>query len=164
MISTIVDMKKQLLNDLKEAMKEKDVIKKNTIQLIRASILKYEKDNLKEADDNKIIDIIFKIRRTLSDALKDFEKSGRQDLIDETNKEIEILDNYLPTQLNDNELFFEILKIINEVNAQSVKDLGMVIKAAKSQIGNQADGKRISMAAKELLNQKQKELNEKISN
>ena len=99
-------MKEQLLNDLKEAMKEKDVIKKNTIQLIRASILKYEKDNLKEVDDNKIMDIISKERKIRLDALKDFAKSGRQDWIDETNKEIEVLNNYLPKQLDDKELSF----------------------------------------------------------
>ena len=93
-------MKEQLLNDLKEAMKEKDVIKKNTIQLIRDYILKYEKDNIKEVDDNKIMDIISKERKIRLDALKDFEKSGRQDLIDETNKEIEVLNNYLPNKTN----------------------------------------------------------------
>lgn len=147
-------MKEQLLNDLKEAMKEKDVIKKNTIQLIRASILKYEKDNLKEVDDNKIMDIISKERKIRLDALKDFEKSGRQDLIDETNKEIEVLNNYLPKQLDDKELSFEIARIINEVDAQSIQDLGIVMRAAKEQIGNQADGKRIADMVKLKLNEK----------
>lgn len=147
-------MKEQLLNDLKEAMKEKDVIKKNTIQLIRASILKYEKDNLKEVDDNKIMDIISKERKIRLDALKDFEKSGRQDLIDETNKEIEVLNNYLPKQLDDKELSFEITRIINEVDAQSIQDLGIAMRAAKEQIGNQADGKRIADMVKLKLNEK----------
>lgn len=152
-------MKEKLLNDLKEAMKNKDIVKKNTIQLIRASILQFEKDKQIEADDNKIIEIIAKERKTRLDALLDFEKAGRQDLIDETRREIEILENYLPKQLSDDELKFEIACIINNVDAHSPSDMGIVMRAAKEKIGSKADGKRISMVVKEQLEVKAKENN-----
>ena len=68
-------MKTKLMNDLKEAMKEKDTIKKNTIQLIRAQILQLEKDNQKELSNNEIIELIVKQQKQKQEALKEFEKS-----------------------------------------------------------------------------------------
>lgn len=152
-------MKEQLLNDLKEAMKNKDDIKKSTVQLIRASILQFEKDKQIEADNNKILEIITKERKTRLDALADFEKADRQDLIDKTRKEIEILEGYLPKQLSDDELKFEIANIINQVDAHSTSDMGIVMRAAKEKIGSRADGKRISTIVKEYLEAKSKEEN-----
>lgn len=150
-------MKEKLMNDLKDSMKNKEVIRKNTIQLIRSSILKYEKDNKIEADDNKIINIISKERKIRLDALSDFENAGRQDLIDKTNEELKILEEYLPKQLTDDELKHELLIIINNVDAWSPSDLGLVMRAAKQDLENKADGKRMSMMIKELLLQRQKE-------
>ena len=154
-------MKNKLMNDLKESMKNKEIVRKNTIQLIRSSILQYEKDNQIEIDDNKIIDIITKERKSRLDALKDFEKAKRDDLIFVTKKEIEVLEEYLPKQLTDEELRFEIAVIISDVDAREPGDIGIVMRTAKDRIGNKADGKRISAIVKEYLEKRQKELNEK---
>ena len=77
-------LKEKLLNDLKEAMKEKDIIKKNTVQLIRTAILQIEKDKGIEVTDEQIIEIIAKEAKKRKDAAVEFEKSGREDLIEIT--------------------------------------------------------------------------------
>lgn len=92
-------LKEKLLADLKQSMKDKNVVRKNTVQMVRAGILQIEKDTGKEVDDNKIIEIIAKEMKTKKDAIKDFEKAGRQDLVDQTNDEMKVLEEYLPKQL-----------------------------------------------------------------
>ena len=131
-------LKEQLMQDLKDAMKEKDTIKKDTVQMVRAAILQIEKDKGIEVEGKK-------------DALVEFEKGGRQDLIDQTNKEIEILSKYLPKQLSKEEIKEIVKKIVNELGATSMKDMGPVMKEAKNQIGAGADGRAINEVVKEIL-------------
>ena len=145
-------LKEKLMNDLKEAMKEKNEIKKNTVQMVRAAILQIEKDKGITVEDEKIIEIIAKEVKSKKDALVDFEKGGRQDLINQTNEEISILQEYLPKQLSKDELKIEIEKVIKDLNATSIKDMGSVMKEAKSRIGASADGRTINEVVKELLN------------
>lgn len=145
-------LKEKLMNDLKSAMKEKNEIKKNTVQMVRAAILQIEKDKGITVEDEKIIEIIAKEVKSKKDALVDFEKGERQDLIDQTNQEISILKEYLPKQLNKDELKVEIEKVIKDLNATSIKDMGPVMKEAKARIGASADGRTINEVVKELLN------------
>ncbi len=144
-------LKEKLLEDLKNAMKEKNDIKKNTVQMVRSAILQIEKDNGIQVDDNKILEIIAREVKIRNDALSDFEKAGREDLVEGTKEEIAILTAYLPKQLTKEELTEKISKIIAEVGATSMKDMGMVMKEAKAQIGTAADGKSINEVVKELL-------------
>ena len=145
-------LKEKLLEDLKNCMKEKNILRKNVIQMIRAAILQIEKDKGIQVEDDKILEIIAKEVKTKKDALKDFEKAKRQDLIDQTNKEIEILQEYLPKQLTKEEIIPIIQEIIKETGASSIKDMGKVMDQAKAKLGVSADGKTISECVKELLN------------
>ena len=144
-------LKEKLMEDLKESMKNKDTVRKNTVQMVRASILQIEKDKGIEVEDNKIIDIIAKEVKTKKDALKDFEKAERQDLIDLTNREIEVLQEYLPKQLSRDEVKEEVQKIIAEIGATSMKDMGAIMKEAKAKMGASAEGKTINEVAKEIM-------------
>lgn len=144
-------LKEKLMEDLKESMKNKDTVRKNTVQMVRAAILQIEKDKGIEVEDDKIIDIIAKEVKTKKDALKDFEKAERQDLIDLTNREIEILQEYLPKQLSRDEVKAEVQKIISEIGATSMKDMGAIMKEAKAKMGASAEGKTINEVAKEIL-------------
>ena len=146
-------LKEKLMEDLKESMKTKDTVRKNAVQMVRASILQIEKDKGIEVEDEKIIDIIAKEVKTKKDALKDFEKAERQDLIDLTNREIEILQEYLPKQLSRDEVKAEVQKIISEIGATSMKDMGAIMKEAKAKMGASAEGKTINEVAKEILKQ-----------
>lgn len=144
-------LKEKLLEDLKECMKEKNVIRKNVVQMVRAAILQVEKDKQITLDDNQIVDIIAKESKKRKDSLVDYEKSGREDLILQIKEEIEILSEYLPKQLSAEELEEIVRQIIQEENATSMKDMGKVMKAAKEKIGARADGKAINEVVKKLL-------------
>lgn len=144
-------MKERLLDDLKEAMKNKDIITKNTIQSIRASILQEEKDKQIELDNAGIEAIIMKEKKKRVDALEQFKKANREDLINQTEHEIKVLEGYLPEQMSEEDIEFEVARIINEVDAQSIKDLGIVMRAAKQELGNSVDGKLLSEIVKRKL-------------
>ena len=145
-------LKEKLLDDLKIAMKEKDTIRKNVVQMMRAAILQVEKDKQIELEDNQILEIIAKEAKKRKDSIPDYEKSGRQDLLENINKELEIIAGYLPKQLTKEEIKEKLLVIIQETGAQTIKDMGKVMKAAKEQMGATADGKTINEIVKELLN------------
>jgi len=145
-------LKEKLLQDLKEAMKEKNELKKNVVQMIRAAVLQVEKDKQIELDENQIIEIIAKESKKRKDSLPDYEKSGREDLIEKVKQEIEIISEYLPKQLNKEEITVIVKEIIKQTGAASIKEMGAVMKEAKAQIGAQADGKAINEVVRELLN------------
>ena len=145
-------MKKKLLEDMKDAMKEKNEVKKNTIQMVRAAILQVEKDKGIEMDDNQIIEVISKEVKKRKDAINDFEKGGREDLVNQTKEEISYLEGYLPAQLSREEIEEIVKSIIAETGASTMKDMGMVMKAAKEKIGASSDGKTINEIVKANLN------------
>ena len=144
-------LKEKLMEDLKNSMKEKNNLRKNVVQMVRAAILQMEKDKGIEVDDNKILEIIAKEVKTRNDSLVDFEKGGREDLVEQAKQEIAVLSEYLPKQLTKEELKEKLTKIIGDLGATSIKDMGAVMKEAKAQIGTAADGRTINEVVKELL-------------
>lgn len=144
-------LKEKLLEDLKDAMKTKNVNKKNAVQMVRTAILQIEKDKGIEVSDEQILGIVAKEVKTRKDAITEYEQANREDLIDKANEEIKALEEYLPKQLTDEELVAEVKKVIEKLNATSMKDMGPVMKEAKATIGAQADGKRINEVVKSLL-------------
>ncbi len=144
-------LKEKLLEDLKNCMKDKNVVRKNVIQMVRAAILQVEKDNGITLDDNQIIDIIAKESKKRKDSLVDYEKSGREDLINELKEEINILAEYLPKQLSMEEVEKIVKEVIEEEGATSMKDMGKVMKAAKEKIGAASDGRTINEVVKKCL-------------
>ena len=145
-------LKEKLLEDLKMAMKEKDVIMKNTIQMIRAAILQTEKDKQIELDDNGILEIISKQVKQKNDALEQFEKADRQDLVEQTKLEINILKEYLPKQLSREEVEQIVVDLSRTLGIFDMKGMGTLIKSAKAKIGAGSDGKTISEVVKKVLN------------
>ncbi len=144
-------LKEKLLEDLKNSMKEKNVLRKNVIQMVRAAILQVEKDKNITVSDEQIIQIMAKEVKTRKDSLEDYQKGGRQDLVDQTKQEIQIIEEYLPKQLSKEELKAKVQEVIQETGATSMKDMGKVMKAAKEKIGAASDGKSINEVVKELL-------------
>ena len=144
-------LKEKLLEDLKESMKDKNVTRKNVVQMVRAAVLQVEKDKQIEVADEQIVEIIAKEAKKRKDSISDYEKSGRQDLLDQIKEEIAILEEYLPEQLSTEEVEAKVKEIIQELGASSIKEMGMVMKTAKERLGASADGKTINDAAKKLL-------------
>ena len=143
-------MKEKLVNDLKQAIKDNNTIKKNIIQLIRAAILQEEKDKQCSLTNNQIEDLIMQQKKKLLDALGQYEKANRQDLIDKTKKEIGYLSNYLPQPASEYEIEQEVKVIITEMNA-TMKEMGQVMRKAKEKFGNRANGKLLSDIVKNQL-------------
>lgn len=133
-------------------MKEKNAITKNTIQMIRAAILQTEKDEQIELDDNGILEIISKQVKQKNDALEQFEKADRQDLVEQTKLEINILKEYLPRQLSKEEVEQIVIDLSRTLGISDMKGMGTLIKSAKAKIGAGSDGKTISEVVKKVLN------------
>lgn len=144
-------LKEKLLEDLKVSMREKNVNRKNVVQMVRAAVLQKEKNEGIELNDNQIMEIISKEHKTRIDSLAEFEKAGREDLINQTKEEIAVLDEYLPKKIEKQELENIIKEVINTTGATSMKDMGNVMKLVKEKCGVSADGKDINEIAKKML-------------
>ena len=146
-----MSLKEKLFADLKTAMKEKDAVKKDTVQLIRSGILQIEKDKKIELDDDAILDVIAKQLKQRRDSMPDYVKSGRTDLIEKLEQEIQILLSYLPEQLSETELEEIIRDTINELGASSIKDMGKVMGAVTPKVKRRADNKMVGAIVKKML-------------
>ena len=144
-------LKERLAEDVKSAMKNKDVIRKNVVQFLRAGILQVEKDNKVTLDDSGVLEVIAKQLKQRKDSLPDYEKSGRDDLIAGLKAEMDVLMEYLPKQLTEDELKAVIEETIAEVGASSMKDMGKVMAAVKAKTVGRADGRMINEIAKGIL-------------
>ncbi|MCX8129963.1 MAG: GatB/YqeY domain-containing protein, partial [Clostridia bacterium] len=136
-----MSLKERLLEDMKAAMKDKDAIKKNTIQMARSAVLQVEKDNRITLDDDGIVEVIAKEVKKRRDSLPDYENSGRADLIESLKVEIDVLMKYLPQQLNEDEIEAIVKQAITDTGASSARDIGKIMQAVMPQTKGRADGK-----------------------
>ena len=146
-----MSLKQQLADDLKSAMKNKDLLRKNVVQMIRARVLQVEKDKQITLDDDGVLEVIAKQLKQRRNSLPDYEKSGREDLIAELKAEMDVLTEYLPQPLSEDELKTIVADTISEIGASSMKDMGAVMAAVKPKTSGRADGSMINKIAKELL-------------
>jgi len=149
-----MNFKEQLLQDFKESMKNKQTLRKNTIQAVRAAALQMEKDKKIVPTDEDFVQIIATEVKKRKNSLPDFERSGRQDLIDELKEEIRILMAYLPEQVSEADLQEIVQAKIKILAAESMKDMGKVMGALTSELAGKADMKQVSQIVKKLLNHK----------
>ena len=146
-----MSLKEKLQEDLKSSMKNKDTIKKSVVTLIRAAIKQHEVDNRVELAYDAIIDIISKQLKQRKDSLAEFEKANRDDLVEETKSEIQVLEGYLPQQLSEEELEKIVIETIAEVGATSMKDMGKIMATIKPKTAGRADGRKINELVKKNL-------------
>ena len=146
-----MSLKDKLMEDLKSAMRNKDKLRKDTITMVRAAIKQKEVDDRVELNDQDVIDILTKQLKEKKHSIEEFKKGDRQDLIEQTNKEIDVLLDYLPKQLGEDELRQIIQETMNENNINSVKDMGTLMKNIMPKVKGKADGNTVSKIAKELL-------------
>lgn len=135
----------QLNQDLKQAMKQKDKEKLSVIRMIKASLqnesIKLSKDQLSEDEELTILSRELKQRK---DSLQEFKSAGRDDLVGKLETEIEMIQEYMPKQLSDDELEAIVQSTIQEVNATSKKDMGKVMSAIMPKIKGKADGAKVN--------------------
>ena len=137
-------LKEKLASEFKEAMKSKDEIRKNTVNLARAAIKQYEVDNRKELDDEGVLTILAKQVKMRKDALGDFEKAGRTDLLDAYNAEIKVLMEYLPKQLTDEEILEIVKNTAAEMEIEAGRqNMGKLMGAVMQKVKGVADGEAV---------------------
>lgn len=147
-----MSLKDRLANDFKEAMKAKDEVRKNTINLARAAIKQVEVDKRVELDEQGVLEILAKQVKMRKDALSDFEKAGRTDLAEGYNKEISILMEYLPKQLSDEEILVIVTSTAAELGIKDGKgNMGKLIGAVMPKVKGLADGGAVKKLVEEFL-------------
>ena len=145
-------LKEQLMADFKEAMKAKDEVAKNTISFARAAVKQYEVDNREELDDAGIITILAKQVKMRKDALADFEKAGRTDLVESYNAEIEILSRYLPEQLSEEKLREIVAEVAAGLGIEGGKqNMGKLMGPVMAKVKGLADGNAVKKVVQEFL-------------
>ena len=146
-----MSLKQKLQEDLKSSMKNKETIKKSVITLIRSYIKQYEVDNRVELGDAEIVDLIAKQLKQTRDSREEFKKAGREDLVSKAEAEIEVLKEYLPQQLSEEELNEIVISTISEVGATSMKDMKKIMTSIMPKVKGRADGKLINELVKKNL-------------
>lgn len=145
-------MKERLMNDLKEAMKSKDKLKLSVIRMIKGAI-QLEEINLKrELSEDEIISIMAKQVKTRKEAISEFEKADRTDLIKQNNDEIAIIKEYLPEELSEEEVLDIIEKAFAEVKPESMRDMGKLMSYLNPLLKGRADMGEVSKVIKGKLN------------
>jgi hypothetical protein len=149
-------LKEQLMQDYKDAMKNADTVKKNTVNMVRAAIKQHEVDQrVTLEDDADIVKIIKKQVKMRADALEDFVKAGRDDMLEGYKKEIEILQSYLPEEMGEEEIKAKVAEIADKLGIEkSMKSMGILMKSVMAELKDKADGSAVNKAVKEFLSGK----------
>ena len=144
-------MVEKLDKDMIEAMKNKEKERLTVIRMVKASLKQEQMDHKKEINDDLLIDVVNKQIKMRKDSITEFEKGNRQDLIDQTQKEIDILLAYLPEQLSKEEVLKVIDELFEELKPTGQKDMGKVMKEAQAKLKGKADMKEVSTIIREKL-------------
>ena len=144
-------LKEQLKEDVKTAMREKDVVKRDSVRAINTMIKQIEVDERRELSDEEIVKIIQKGIKQREEAIVQYQNAGRDDLVQKEQEQADVFKEYLPKQLSDEELETQLKILITEIGAQTIKDIGKVMGQASKKFAGVADGKRINETAKKLL-------------
>ena len=149
-------LKEQLMADYKEAMKNADTVRKDTVNMVRAAIKQHEVDQRVEIeDDSEIVKIIKKQVKMRMDALEDFAKAGREDMLDGYKREIKILQAYLPEEMSTEDIKAKVKEVAEKLGiTDGMKNMGVLMKAVMAEVKDAADGSAVNKIVKDFLNGK----------
>lgn len=145
------ELKEQLMEDMKKAMKKKDKARLSVIRMTRSEIKNKEIETGEELDDQGVTAVIAKQVKQIKDSFGDFEKSGKEDVMEKLHQEIEILQEYLPEQMSEKEVEELIDQVIEETGAENMSDMGQVMGVIMPKIKGRADGSMVSSKVKDRL-------------
>ena len=144
-------LRERLSEEMKNAMKARDELRLSTIRLIRSAVKNKDIELKRELDDQEIVEVIAALGKQRRESIRLFGEAGRRDLVEKEEKELAILLDFLPQQLNREEVAALVEKIIAECGAQGGKDMGRVMKALIPHVAGRADGKTVSDLVREKL-------------
>ena len=145
-------MLEKFKKELIEAMKNKDKVKLNTLRSVKGAMQLERINNKKEENDELLVEVVNKQIKLRNDSVEEFKKAGREDLVKSYMEEIEILNEYMPKQLTEEEINNIIENAIKESNATTIKDLGNVMRVATPKLKNKCDMKIVTTILKDKLN------------
>jgi len=143
-----MSLKEKINEDMKSAMRSKDVALLGTIRLIQAAIKQKEVDERILVDDSSVISIIEKMLKQRNDSIEAFKKANRTDLVDKEEFEVSVLKNYMPEQMNAEEVEKIIQEVIKKIGASSMKEMGPVMTQAKEILSGKANMAEVSKIIK----------------
>jgi uncharacterized protein YqeY len=146
-----METKKQIENDLKDAIRAGDDLRKRTLRMVLTSIKLAEAEKGKTVDEGSVVKIIQKEVKVRREAIADAERAERQDLVAEAEAEIGVLETYLPRPLTEDEINSLVQEAIAETGASSPKEMGQVMKVLMPRIQGRADGSHVSQIVRHLL-------------
>lgn len=144
-------MKQRILEDLKCAMKNQDKELLSVVRMVKGAIQMEEIKVKHDLTDEEVVTIIAREIKTRKESIKEFEKGNRADLIDQTNKEIDILSRYMPEQMSEEEIDKVILEVFASVKPEKPSDMGAIMKAITPLVKGKADMSLVSTKIKERL-------------
>ena len=146
-----MSLKETLMQDLKTAMKTKDKRAKDTITMVRAAVKQKEVDDRVELDDEGVLKVLAKEIKERRGSIEEFEKAGRDDLVESTKAEIDVLMKYMPEQLSEEELEKLIRQVMEENNITEKKQMGLLMKNIMPKVQGRADGKAVNAIVNRIL-------------
>lgn len=146
-----MEIQKRIENDFKTAFKSGDEVSKRTLRMVMASIKLVEVEKGRALTDEEVLSILQKEIKSLRESISDAEKAGRDDLIAEAEPEIQILEQYTPQQLDEDEITELARQAIEEVGATSQQEMGKVMKVLMPRVQGRADGSKVSASVRTLL-------------
>ena len=146
-----MEIQKKIENDFKTAFKSGDEVSKRTLRMVLASIKLVEVEKGRALTDEEVLSILQKEIKSLRESITDAEKAGRDDLIAEAEPEIQILEQYTPKQLDEDEITELARQAIKEVGATSQQEMGKVMKVLMPRVQGRADGSKVSASVRTLL-------------
>ncbi len=146
-----MNLKTQLTDDLKAAMKSGDVIRKDTIRAIKSAIKNTEIDTGETLSDEGVLAVLTKQAKQRRDSIEQFKKAERFDLSEQEEKELAIIEAYLPKQLSDDEITARAKAVIKDLGVDNMRGMGQVMQQLSKDLAGIADGKRISQIVRTLL-------------
>ena len=144
-------IKERLLEDMKTAMREKDVIRKEVLQICRAGVLQVEKDSLKTLDEDGVLEVLSKEYRKRTETLAELAQSGREDVLSRIRTEMVVLEGYLPKPLTEAEIEQIVREAVAASGATSARDMGKVMPLIMPRVKGKADGRLVNTVVKRVL-------------
>ena len=132
-------------------MLDKNDLVRDTIRMFLSEVQRFEIDNKEEVDDSRALQIINKMIKQRTDSIFQFKEGGREDLADKEQKEVDILSEYKPEQLSEEEILTKVKEVVQEVDAKSMQDIGKVMGRLKSSLAGSADMGLVSKVVKDQL-------------
>jgi uncharacterized protein YqeY len=147
-----MNLKEQILGDMIVAMKAKDTARTSTLRMLKAAIVNRQIEKGGELDDEELMKLLRSQAKQRRDSVEQYEKGGRQDLVDKEIAEIAVIEGYLPQAASPEEIDEAVAAAIAETGATSIKEMGAVMKAVMARLaGKNADGRAVSETVKKKL-------------